>query len=206
MDNRNIILSDLGFYLQISKDAHQNYKLMCSKRDSLLLSDQKDLDYFALKCVYIQDIIKYAYTAIVFEALAIEAFANEYLHCSSGNSFAKDLDKLSAIEKIMIAYRFNTDKNFDRSRESYFLLKELFKIRNELVHSKPVIINLMDNDVLKKVDGYSEKRRIYTDNNDKILLEKLMHTYEYVIKDIFCNNSEDYKRYYDLLKLAKCPE
>jgi hypothetical protein len=77
-------------------------------------------------------------TALLFAALACEAFINEFLdeHLSGADLAA--VDRLPTLEKYVLGPRLATGADlFSRGSEPAQSIRELFRLRDRLVHSKP---------------------------------------------------------------------
>ena len=85
-----------------------------------------------------REIFQHAVTCIVFSALTIESYINDYLCKIVGDMFFYDnLQSLSVISKLQLCYRIITSKELDKETSAcYALLKKLMKMRNEFVHNK----------------------------------------------------------------------
>jgi len=78
-----------------------------------------------------------AVTAVVFSALALEAFINDYAITRLSKSyFSKYLDKLDPAAKCVVIPRLHTGKEFDTDTQAFERLRKLFSLRNRLVHFK----------------------------------------------------------------------
>jgi hypothetical protein len=78
-------------------------------------------------------------TSVLFAAITVEAFANEFANEALGSKTAEMIDNLSPADKIETAVRLATgdDTILDRGREPMQTVVQLIKIRNRLVHPKP---------------------------------------------------------------------
>ena len=111
-------------------------------------------NYYLAKCEYeqmsarqfehyddIQDgyetVIKYAFTTVVFSAMAMEALINDYAaSCLGDETFYGSFDKLSVVDKFSLIVHFIFHKTLDKGQAYYSGLKTLFSLRNTLVHPK----------------------------------------------------------------------
>lgn len=76
-------------------------------------------------------------TSVVFSALCIEAFFNDYAAaCLGDKEFYDSFDMLSPEGKLKLICSFILKHKIDKSQLYYCRLKELIKARNELVHNK----------------------------------------------------------------------
>ena len=96
---------------------------------------------------------------IVFQAMAIEAFLNEYIYVRVGKLYFNSMDKLSPIDKLLVACKLITGKDFPRNSRAFELLKKTVKYRNRLVHYKvkEIDIQKLADELLKKEKGDLEK-------------------------------------------------
>lgn len=85
-------------------------------------------------------------TTIVFSAMTIEAFLNDYAAACLGDSdFYDTFDKLSLLGKFELIARFILKSGrLDRSKSYYSRLKSLVKSRNEHVHCKSKSLNIQE--------------------------------------------------------------
>ena len=77
--------------------------------------------------------------AVVFSALAVEAFINYYAVRKSSSSYFKNyLDNLNPVQKwFIVPQLFNSGRGLERGKEPLQGLEFLFRLRNDLVHAKP---------------------------------------------------------------------
>ena len=86
---------------------------------------------------YCHSLFKDYHVIIVFSAMAIEAFINDYLAvCFSDELYYKNFDKLNIMQKIEIMFSVIWEEDFDKSKSLYNYLHDLLKRRNSFVHSK----------------------------------------------------------------------
>jgi hypothetical protein len=78
-------------------------------------------------------------TSVLFAAITVEAFANEFATEALGAKTAEMVDNLSPADKVETALRLATgdDTILDRGRDPMQMVVQLIKIRNRLVHPKP---------------------------------------------------------------------
>lgn len=76
-------------------------------------------------------------STIVFSAMTVEAFINNYAAACLGDVvFTKHIDRLSTLSKFEFISIFILRRDIDKSRSYYSLLKSLFSKRNSYIHSK----------------------------------------------------------------------
>lgn len=74
---------------------------------------------------------------VVFSAMCIEAFFNDYAAACLGDSeFYDNFDRLSALSKFKLISKFILKTDIDKSKAYYSYLKSLFALRDSYVHSK----------------------------------------------------------------------
>ena len=77
--------------------------------------------------------------SIVFSAMAIEAFINNYgAACLGDDFFYENFDRLSVIGKLQLISKFLLKKELDKSKEYYYCLKTTFSERDKFIHSKTI--------------------------------------------------------------------
>lgn len=97
---------------------------------------------------YNHSLYKDYHVIIVFSAMAIEAFLNDYLAvCFSDDVYYDNFDKLNVMQKIEVMFSVIWEDYFDKSKSLYNYLHDLLKIRNSFVHSKS---NKLDEGWLRK--------------------------------------------------------
>ncbi len=74
---------------------------------------------------------------IVFSAMTVEAFVNDYLAvCLQDDFYYENFDKLTVLQKVEIMFSIVWGEKLDKSQRLYSLLKKLIKQRNDFVHTK----------------------------------------------------------------------
>ena len=74
---------------------------------------------------------------IVFSALCLESLINDYCAIKKSGSFLKNyVDKLDTPSKWIIIPKIIVNQEISTDSQAFELLKELFTLRNELVHPK----------------------------------------------------------------------
>lgn len=95
--------------------------------------EQTPADYDSVHEQFIQSSI----TSIVFAAMCIESFLNEYASaCLGDEEFYSAFDKLSPEGKLMLIAKFLFSVSIDKSQKMYSFFRKLFKERNSYVHNK----------------------------------------------------------------------
>jgi len=78
-----------------------------------------------------------AMVTTIFCALTLEAFINSYgIHSFSKSNFEDHLDKLNPVSKWVIIPKLATGSQIRKDGQGYKLLKDVFKLRDKLVHYK----------------------------------------------------------------------
>ena len=112
----------------------------------------------------------YSVQALIFSALAVEAFANDFLMSNLGKKEFEMLDKLEIKGKILIGTKLVTQKEFPVDKDAYSKLHKLIVMRNKLVHAKSADID-------------SDASKIYL-KIEKRDMEDAISTYELIIREI----------------------
>ena len=93
---------------------------------------------YSRACVYDEtEMDKHIVKTVVFSAMSIESFLNDYAAACLGDSeFYENFDKLSAIGKFQLIAKFILKCKVEKDRDYYFYLKTLFRLRDSYVHNK----------------------------------------------------------------------
>ncbi len=82
--------------------------------------------------------LRYLRSAVLFAALSVEAYANEFLAATLPATDVKSIDQLKPIEKLVIGPKVaGFDTPFRHGLEPLQSIVRLFKARNRLVHARP---------------------------------------------------------------------
>lgn len=93
----------------------------------------------------LDDMNKRVVATIVFSAMAIEAFINDYAAACLGDSdFYDNFDRLSVLSKFELIARFILKSDIDKGKAYYYYLKTLIKQRDAYVHSKSLHVPFPD--------------------------------------------------------------
>ncbi|GAI76964.1 unnamed protein product [marine sediment metagenome] len=76
-------------------------------------------------------------TVIVFAAICLEAFINDYASMNLSKSLFEKIERLELRNKWVIVPKLVTGKEFDTGSKAFQLLEQLTRSRNKLVHPKP---------------------------------------------------------------------
>lgn len=111
---------------------------------------QENAMYFTL----FREKTKQAIIAVVFLVMAVEGLINEYGLVYLGKDRFMELERKGIAEKIITTFSEVTGKSFPTDRSLYQHINELVSIRNTLVHSKSIEIDIS---ALMRSDVESEK-------------------------------------------------
>jgi len=120
----------------IANEQHSFVNRCIVERQARRVKTDRDVDFQCWKNAQIQ---RAAMVSVVFSALTLEAFINDYgISNFSKTFFDTYLDRLSPTAKWMIIPRLKTGKQLDPQRPPIHKLSSLFKQRDKLVHHKTV--------------------------------------------------------------------
>lgn len=95
---------------------------------------------------------EYAIVAIIFSALTLESYINEYAARKKGVTyFNKHLEKIDFLNKWIVIPELCTGKSFPKNKQCYENLDKLKTMRNNLVHSKPKPIQINNHEAFNKL-------------------------------------------------------
>ncbi|MBR2405652.1 MAG: hypothetical protein IKB04_01185 [Clostridia bacterium] len=118
-----------GMYCEMAMEAYhtiiEQYDIILRKNSWVDSQDDQDkLEKALVSCV-------------VFSAMSIESYLNNYAAACLGDSeFYDNFDKLSVIGKLELISKFILHAPLDKSCETYRCLKALLKERNFFIHNK----------------------------------------------------------------------
>lgn len=93
--------------------------------------------YSAFAGYELSEFNKYIVKTVVFAAMSIESFLNDYAAACLGDSeFYSNFDKLSAVSKFQLIAKFILKSKVEKDKKYYFYLKTLFTLRDLYVHNK----------------------------------------------------------------------
>lgn len=178
----------LDLYSQIVRIARKNLDLAleCHKEVNNLSDTLKNLegleaDYFEYHSLspVKEKSEDYCVIALVFAALAIEAYIYDYAAKKLTDNFVRlHLDKLDLVSKWVVIPKLVTGKDFPKDGQAFCLLKQLVKDRNYIVHNKSskylkadVKPNLADNEISEDLTEIlvSDSAKKMLDFEDSIL-------------------------------------
>lgn len=86
---------------------------------------------------------KHVLKTIVFSAMTVESFLNNYVAVCIGDSeFYQNFDKLTPLSKLQLIVKFIFKCEYDSSKSYHSYLKRLFSLRNDYVHNKSSSLHL----------------------------------------------------------------
>jgi len=117
--------------------AYRHYLLIARlvrQREGRDVITRDDVDF---QCALSAAIQREAIVAVIFSALALEAFINDYGLMHFSKSYFKDhLDRLSTVSKWVVFPKLVVGKQLDTNLQPFESLVKLFKCRDKLVHYK----------------------------------------------------------------------
>ena len=158
------LLWTISYYSDYAKIALENYTII-----ELLATKMKELDKKvrspgdASSLELLQEwvditnkISKYSRIVVIFCALSLEAFINDYAINRTSKSYLKNyLDKLDLYSKWVVIPRLVTGSQLDTSGQPMEDLDWLIKQRNKLVHFKTEMVEV--GKVMTKMGVYNEQ-------------------------------------------------
>jgi len=116
-----------SIYCEMAMEAYYNLKKTVENMED-------ELEEYLKNGIYIN---KCAISTVVFSAMCLEAFFNDYLAVYLGDEdYYQGFDSLNPISKLKLICEFLFDIEMDKNSLYYTYTKQLFKYRNEYVHSK----------------------------------------------------------------------
>ena len=138
-DGNNIVvsLSNHKTFFAIATRNLSEIRLLVNERDSRTKGHEiadNDVDFICVKNALIE---RCAMITIVFSAMTVESYINQYgIERSSCNYFRNYLDKPDLKSKWVLFPRLFAGKQLDTGSGSLQLLGELIVLRNRLVHDR----------------------------------------------------------------------
>lgn len=103
----------------------------------------RDNNYAAFSVYELLEMNKHIVTTVVFAAMSIESFLNDYAAACLGDSeFYSNFDKLSTIGKFQLIAKFILKGKVEKDKKYYFYLKTLFSLRDSYIHNKSTSMDL----------------------------------------------------------------
>jgi len=137
MDGENELKAELAHhedFFVIASQHNAHVKHLVAERDTRQGKDDLAVDFVCEKNTAIQ---REAMVAVIFSALALEAFINYYaIEYTSGNYFKNHLERLDPVTKWVLIPKLISGRQIDTGGQAYEKLTWLFGLRNNLVHYK----------------------------------------------------------------------
>lgn len=171
----NEIISNINIYRCASKRNFEKYKVVEDKINELLNMPNSFLlgnDFNEMLTEYINQRNSHFYSCIVFQAMAVEAFLNEYIFVRLGKKYFEALEKLSPQDKLVVCCKMITGKEFPKDNKAFEILINIFKYRNNLVHFKARSVDISTIDDIERL--------YYTDCN----LDEFVSAYNKMVEQI----------------------
>lgn len=165
----------------IANDEYNKVSSNNQDYDFLLHSDDDNNKYIASW----DEKQKNGIISIVFEAMAIEAYINYFIVKKYGiEVFNKEYNAKYKEKSIWFKYKDMvkkcTGKEFEEYNEEFELFSTLINIRNNMVHSKPEVVNFYAD----PQDFLNQMSRVFGGINDNIFnsIDRLINTFDVVRK------------------------
>jgi hypothetical protein len=148
-------------YLGIAADSYLNYTKLNNKQKYY---SPKSLDSIGMYLFLARQMREQLTISIIFSALCLEAFINHYAISNFDRPyFDKYIESLSISKKCMIVPKLITGNSFKTGSQEMTKLKNLFDMRNKLVHFKTILHKSYED--YKKID--TEETRIVSASKAK---------------------------------------
>ena len=169
-----------SIYCEMAMEAYYNLKKTVENMED-------ELEEYLKNGIYIN---KCAISTVVFSAMCLEAFFNDYLAVFLGDDeYYKSFDSLTPISKLKLICSFIFEIEMDKKSLYYEYTKKLFKNRNEYVHSKstklPKSIGSASLEELDEItQEYDDRQLFLSEKHDCKLLINLAEESLKAIKEI----------------------
>ncbi len=155
-------------YCEMAMEAYYNIRYTIDNMNN-------DLEEYFKNSRYIQ---KNVISTVVFSAMCIEAFFNDYIAvCIGDTDYYDNFVSLNPISKLKLICKFIFKIDMDKKQLYYSYTKNLFKDRNDYVHSKS--FELPKEFIKSSPD--EEEEITYEDEYDS-LLQSEKHDYNLMVK------------------------
>ena len=159
-DELEVELNNHETFYSIAIRHYRQVEKQVKKLTRIKVRNDRDIDYVAKINASIQ---RDAMVTVIFCALTLEAFINLYgIRNFSKTYFDNHLDKLNTVSKWLIIPKLVTEKQINTDGRGYELLKEIFKLRDKLVHYKSR---------KKKISELTEEQDWVTEDHAKRCIE-----------------------------------
>ncbi len=178
----NKLLWTFSYYADYARVALENYtsiEQLLAKKKSInekynstgQISDDDNREWGRI----INEINKHSRIVIIFCALSLEAFINDYaIHRTSKSYLENYLDKLDLYSKWVVIPRLLTDSQLDTGAQPMQDLDWLIKQRNRLVHIKSETVEVSKiADKLKRYNEQVAQKAIHTVKNIVLALHNI---------------------------------
>lgn len=126
-----------GMYCEIALESYYNAMISYGRIKDAEYSWDAWSEYYAME--------KSIISTIIFSAMCIEAFFNDYAATCLGDSdFYDNFDKLAVLDKFELIARFILKSKVERSKSYYSRLKSLIKNRNLYIHNKSKNVDIKE--------------------------------------------------------------
>jgi len=133
-NNHEITFTNHQTFFAIAYRHHKLVERLMMERNARQVKDDRDVDFVCARNAAIQ---RSAMVSVIFSALTLEAFINNYAIEHFSKSYLENhLDKLSAVSKWIVIPKLKTGDEVNTDGQPYEKLKKLFKLRDKLVHYK----------------------------------------------------------------------
>lgn len=133
-DELEVELNNHHTFFAIAIRHYRQIEKLVKQRDEFKVKTDRDVDYVAALNASIQ---RDAMVTTIFCALTLEAFINSYgINSFSKSYFDNHLDKLNPVSKWLIIPKLVTGRQIGQDGQGYKLLRDVFKLRDKLVHYK----------------------------------------------------------------------
>ena len=137
-------------HFNVSHYANIAMKAYCKAKKCYQIIKKADFRELDIQEEY-EEMYDSIYITVIFSAMSIEAFLNDYIAaCIGDKAFLDTYNKLSTIGKFDCCARFILKSKIDKSKSYYSYLKSLFSLRDELIHSKSKEMDLSGFDTSKE--------------------------------------------------------
>jgi hypothetical protein len=153
-DEMEIELNNYRTFYKIAYDSYREVIGLVEDRNQRSGKTTDDVSFVFEKNAAIQ---RAAMVTVVFSALTIEGFINDYgITRFSKSYFDNHLDKLNTVSKWIILPQLVTGTSLSTDGQAFQMLKSLFKLRDRLVHSKTRtkrVCDLNDDDWIRESEA-----------------------------------------------------
>ena len=147
----NMMMNNINVYRRISLNCYDSYLECEDKRKSCnSIAMGKDGVEFGFKLRI--KMYEFAVQTIVFSALTVEAFCNDFLITYLGKKDFELLDKLEIKSKILIGTKMVTGKDYPKDKVAFERILKLISMRNKLVHAKSVPVDSESSKILFEIE------------------------------------------------------